>query len=292
MKIYLSVFVFILLLPALVNGQTVFKGGSKEKFETSRKLIEQNLNEQEKQKLEIAFRVLAFAAIYDKANSTAYKKLSFDALVWKRVNGKSIPEVYAMAETFVKEDHQRKIAKLEEGLKKQEARKEKTDQLKAKLSILQAKPIKADLVNGQLVISCAFTNQSDQKIETYSTVIGYSSTADEEDGWSCSKTNAGIGPLAPHETKELNCSYPFEEAKQNSKAILWDKIPFPITDFETYHLFPDCYADLVVINGTEYALGNNEFTRKEGRLLKEQQLLLKKLKEEKVSLDDLIITKK
>ncbi|AOM80525.1 hypothetical protein [Pedobacter steynii] len=290
MKRYLSL--LLIVFPFLAVCQDVFKGGSKEKFEESRKKIESGITEQEKNKLEIAMRVLALSVIYERGNQPVNKKKPFDEVVRKRINGKSLPEVFSLAESFVKADHQRKIDKKEAEVKVEELKRQKTDQLKSKLNVLEARPVKADLLNGQLVIYCAFTNKSDQPISNYTTVIAYSSTEDENDGWSCSKGYEGTEVLAPQETKIFSCSYPFETAKRNSTAIKWDKMTFPITDFAAYHMLMDCYTEKLVLNGTSYALGSNEFTKEAARALMKSKDELEKLKAEGVSLDDFMILKK
>lgn len=292
MKKCLPLFLLVILFPALAICQDVFKGGSKEKFEASRKKIEAGITEKEKDKLEVAMRVLALSVIYERGDQPANQKRSFDEVVRKRVNGKSLPEVFVLAENFVKEDHQRKIEKMEAEVKVEALKKQKTDQLKAQLNVLQAKPVKADLLNGQLIIYCAFTNQGDRAILNYTTVIGYSSTEDENDGWSCSKGSSGTDIFKPQETKIFSCSYPFDAAKKNSTAIKWDKMTFPVTDFSAYNLLMDCYTEKLEIAGTSYALGNNEFTKEEGRALIKRQVELDKLKAEQVSLDDFMIVRK
>ncbi|SHG59661.1 hypothetical protein [Pedobacter caeni] len=290
MKKYVALLLMMIIFPGLCISQEVFKGGSKEKFEESRKKIEAGITEKEKDKLEIALRVLALAVIYERGDKT--NKKSFDEVVRKRINGKSLSEVFNLAEQFVKEDHQRKIEKMEAQIKTEDLKKQKTDQLKAKLNVLQAKPVKADLQNGQLVIYCAFTNHTNQAISNYTTVIAYSSTEDENDGWSCSKGHEGTSTLAPNETRIFSCSYPFEAAKKNSTAIKWDQMKFPVTDFSTYNMLMDCYTEMLVLNGTTYAQGNNEFTKQEERELLKSKNELEKLKAERVGLDDLMIIKK
>lgn len=292
MKKCLPLFLLMVIFPGLAICQDVFKGGSKEKFEESRKKIEAGITEKEKDKLEIAMRVLALSVIYERGDQSANKKKPFDEVVRKRVNGKSLPEVFSMAESFVKQDHQRKIGKKEAEIKVLELKKQKADQLKSRLDVLHAKPLKADLLNGQLVIYCAFTNQGDRSVLNYTTVIGYSSTADENDGWSCSKGASGTDLFAPQETKIFSCSYPFEEAKRNSTTIKWDQMTFPVTDFSAYNLLVDCYTEKLEVAGTSYALGNDEFTKEEGRILMKNKLELDKLKAEQVSLDDFMIVRK
>lgn len=97
--------------------------------------------------------------------------------------------------------------------------------------LLVAKPVKIDLIKGQLVIICSFTNHSKEYINGYATVISYSSNKDKQDGWNCSNSLSYVDEFASNETRLFTCEYEFESAKRNSRVILWDKVKFPITNF-------------------------------------------------------------
>lgn len=281
----------LIVFPALAFGQD-FKGGSKEKFEESKVKVAANLDAAGKEKLEIALRVLALSAIYDREHQPSLKKENFDELLRKRLNGKNLQETYALADQYVKADHQRKIDKLEKEMSTLDLKKRKSDGLKAKLSVLKAKPLRVDLVDGQFVIFCAFTNESDQVLTTYETVIGYGSTEDLNDGWSCIKGPVEGTVFAPGETKVLSCSYSFETVKQNSNVIKWKEMKFPLTDFSTYQLAMDCYTSMLVLNGTKYELKNEErLTPQEEHDLLKYRTSLEQLKSNVPVLNDLLIQK-
>lgn len=282
----------LMALPILVFSQDTFKGGSKEKFEASKEKIAAQLDAAGKEKLEIALRVLAMAAIYDKEHQPALKKESFDELVRKRLNGKNLEESYALANEYVKADHQRKIVQLEKEMSVLDAKKRKSDALKAKLSVLRAKPLQVDSIKGQFVISCSFTNESDQVLTTYETVIGYGSTVDLNDGWSCIKGPDSGVVFAPKETKILTCAFSFATVKENSNVIKWKEIKYPLTDFNAYQLAMDCYTSMLVLNGEKYELKNEErLSEQEEQALAKYRKRLEELRANIPVLDDLIIKK-
>ncbi|MBB2150574.1 hypothetical protein [Pedobacter gandavensis] len=282
----------LIAFPVLGFSQDSFKGGSKEKFEESKQKISAGLDAAEKEKLEVALRVLALAAIYDKDHQPALKKQSFDELVWKRLNGKTLAETYELANQYIKADHQRKIEKLEKEMSVLEVKKRKSDALKAKLSVLKAKPLRVDSINGQFVIFCAFTNESDQVLNTYETVIGYGSTEDLNDGWSCIKAPVDSAVFAPKETKVLSCSFSFASVKENSNVIKWKEIKYPLTDFSAYKLAMDCYTSMLVLNGVKYELKNEErLSQQEEQDLSKYSANLDGLKANIPVLEDLIVKK-
>lgn len=282
----------LMVFPVLAFSQDSFKGGSKEKFEASKEKITAGLDAAEKEKLEVALRVLALSAIYDRDHQPALKKESFDELVRKRLNGKTLQETYELANQYVKADHQRKIDMLEKEMSVLDTKKRKSDVLKAKLSVLKAKPLHVDSLAGQFVISCAFTNESDQVLNTYETVIGYGSTEDLEDGWSCIKGPVDGAVFAPKETKILTCSFSFATVKENAKVIKWKEIKYPVTDFGAYNLAMDCYTSMLVLNGVKYELKNEErLTQQEERDLSQYRASLDQLKSNIPVLDDLIVKK-
>ncbi|WP_316820805.1 hypothetical protein [Pedobacter gandavensis] len=282
----------LIIFPVLVFSQDTFKGGSKEKFDASKEKIAAQLDADEKEKLEVALRVLALSAIYDRDHQPALKKESFDELVRKRLNGRGLQEAYDMANQYVRADHQRKIAKLEQEMSGLDAKKRKSDALKAKLSVLKAKPLKVDSIHGQFVISCAFTNESDQVLKTYETVIGYGSTIDLNDGWSCIKAPDSGVVFAPKETKILTCAFSFGTVKENSNVIKWKEMKYPVSDFSSYNLAMDCYTSMLVINGQKYELKNEErLSAQEEEELAKFRKSLEDLKSNNPVLEDLIIKK-
>ncbi|MCX2454156.1 hypothetical protein OQX61_22995 [Pedobacter sp. PLR] len=282
----------LIVFPVLGFSQDSFKGGSKEKFEESKQKIVASLDAAEKEKLEIALRVLAMSAIYDRDHESALKKQSFDELVRKRLNGKNLQETYELANQYVKADHQRKIDKLEKEMSVLDAKKKKSEALKAKLSVLKAKPLRVDSINGALVIFCAFTNESDQVLNTYETVIGYGSTADINDGWSGIKGLVDGAVFAPKETKILSSSFSFGTVKENADVIKWKEMKFPVTNFVDYNLAMDCYTSMLVLNGVKYELKNEErLSQQEEEELSKYRSTLDQLKSNIPVLDDLIVKK-
>lgn len=282
----------LIVFPVLVFSQDRFKAGSKEKFNASKEKISASLDAAGKEKLELALRVLAFSAIYDRDHQPALKKANFDELVWKRLNGKNLEEAYALANQYIKEDHQRKIDKLEQEMRGLAVKKQKSDALKAKLSVLKAKPLRIDSVNGQFVILCAFTNESDQVLTAYETAIGYGSTEDLNDGWSCIKGPVEGTVFGAKETKVLSCSFSFETVKQNSNVIKWKEMKFPLTDFSACNLVMDCYTSMLVLNGVKYELKNEErLTEEEERELSKYNTALAQLNSSTPVLEDLIVKK-
>ncbi len=269
------------LLPFMASCQDKFSGKDEQSFKISRAKIEKQLSENEKTNLEKAMRVIAVQAMQVKwSEPEKYKGKSFDEISLELVDGLSYTALTNLAEKILKEEKLRNIKQIEKEILELENQKTKYLQLKSKLDLLEAKPLKIDLIDGQLVVSCSFTNHSKEEIKSYSTVIGYSSNKDRQDGWNCSNSYDNSNEIAPNETKIYDCKYDFESAKKQSKAIAWDKIKFPITDFAKYNIVVNCRTEQLTINGTDYKLGRNKFDQdaekslqnKNEKLIEYQQL--------------------
>lgn len=273
------------------KSQETFNGRSVTQFETSKTAIRSRLTEKEQQKFDVALRVLAISVIYEQDHGTLSKKQRFDDVVMKRVNGKSLPEVYEMATEFIRADHQRNIVQLEKQVRTMEQEKQKSDLLIAHLNVLSAKPVNITRQQNQLTITAAFTNTGDQPLNTYGVVLAFHSAGDETDGWSCTKGFDGNGIIAPGETRMISCSCPFEEAKESTVNVNWDQMKFPLTDFKAGNLVLKCYTSRVVLNGKEYVSGNGGLSEKELLDLKEKQEALYKAKANVPVLEDLISVK-
>lgn len=287
MKIKLILFA---ILPLLISCQEKFDGTSEKTFIDSRKIIEEKLSDGDKSNLENALRVITLSAMYQKFNDSNLEENTFDDILLKEVNGKTYKDVVKIAEKFLKEDRDRKIEQIQSEIRDLENIKSKYFQLKSKLDQLEAKPVKIDLVNDFLIITCAFTNNSNETITSYGTQISYSSNNDEFDGWNCSfATNDG--EIAPNETKLHTCNYDLESAKNKSKIILWDKIKYPITDFAKYNMVVECQTVSLSINHMDYELGGMEFNNEAEINLQNKKKELEEHQQQKGTLDELVLTK-
>ena len=266
-------------------------GSSDDNFKKSRAKMEQSLNESEKENLEKAFRVIALIAIKEEWNSSD-KNGSANEISLRIVNGKTYKQLVAVAEEFLKQDKEKNIEQVQKKIEELEIRKAKYLQQKSKLDILEAKPVKIDLVNGELVIYCEFTNHSKEYINHYGTVIGYSSNQNGQDGWSCNRTFGGVNELAPNESKIFTCEYDFDRAKEKSNIILWDKIKFPVTDFSQYNIVVECYTSLLIIEGVSYELDTSAFDEEAEQALQDYKAELKGYLEQEATLDQLELTEK
>lgn len=291
MKIKLILLLFF-CMTFLLSCQNKFDGTSEKSFINSRKKAEEHLTKNEKLTLEKALRVITLSAMYQKFNDTTSGKNSFDEISLHEIDGKTYTEVVEVAEIFLKEDKARNIERVQEEIKDMENGKSKYLQLKSKLDVLQAKPLKIDLIKGQFVISCSFTNHSKEFINDYATAISYSSNKDKQDGWNCSSSHSGVDEFAPNETKIFTCEYDIESAKRNSKVILWDKVKFPITNFSEYNIVVNCWIDQLTLNGIHYELGRNEFDKDAENTLQNKKHELKGYQQQKGTLDELELTNK
>jgi len=276
----------------LFSCQNKFDGTSENTFINSRKKIEEHLNKNEKLTLEKALRVITLSAMYQKFNNTTSKKNSFDKVLLHEINGKTFIEVVEIAEIFLKEDKARNIERVQEEIKNMENSKAKYLQLKSKLDILESKPVKIDLIKGQLIISCSFTNHSKEFISNYATAISYSSNKNQQDGWNCNSSHSGVDEFAPNETKIFTCEYDIESAMRNSKVIFWDKIKFPITNFSEYNIVVNCRTEQLTVNGINYELDSNEFNEDAENTLQNNKDELKSYQQQKGTLDELELTTK
>jgi hypothetical protein len=282
-----TVFFLFFCITFLLGCQNKFDGTSENSFKNSRKKVEENLIRSEKTTLEKALRVIALSAMYQKFNDTTSNENSFDEIVLKEIDGKTYKRVVEIAEKFLKEDKARNIERVRNEITELENSKAKYLQLKSKLDVLEAKPVKIDLIKGQLIISCSFTNHSQEYINNYVTVISYSSNKDKQDGWNCSISYSGTNEIAPNETKIFTCEYDLESAKRKSKVILWDKVKFPATNFSQYNMVVNCRTDQLTHNGIHYELGRSEFDEEAEKTLQNKKEELKGYQEQKGTLDEL-----
>ncbi len=281
---------FFLLATLLFSCQPKFDGTSENAFKSSREKVDEHLTADEKVTLEKALRVITLYAMHQKWNDTTLNNSSFDEISLREIDGKTYKDVIKIAETFLKDDNAKKIEQLQKEIKEMEAIKAEYLKLKSQLDVLEAKPVKIDLVNGLLVITCAFTNHSKERIVNYSTVIGYSSNKNEGDGWYCDRNVSGSNGFEPNETKMLSCEYSLESAKRTSDVILWDSVKFPVTDFSRYNIVVHCMTKRIILNGTQYELGTNEFGQDAERSLQNKKDELKTVQEQKGTLDELVLT--
>jgi hypothetical protein len=292
MEINKPLLILLFSMTCLLSCQNKFDGTSEKNFLKSRKEIEEKLTKDEKSTLEKAMRVITLSAMYQKFNDTTSKKESFDEISLHTINEKTYTEIVVIAEKFLKEDKERNVEKLQQEIAELENSKAKYLKLKAKLDVLEAKPVKIDLIKDQLVITCSFTNHSKEFINEYATVISYSSNKDKQDGWNCSSSRSNVDEFAPNETRLFTCEYEFESAKRNSKVILWDKVKFPITNFSAYNIVVNCRTDQLTLNGVHYELGRNEFDKEAETILQNRKNELKEYQKLKGTLEELELTGK
>lgn len=269
-------------------------GKDEQSFKASKAKMEEKLDKADKEKLEIALRVVVLKAMKEKFNKpddAKYKGKSFDEISMAMIDGKTFSRIVDYAEDFLKADRDKSIK--EKTTEIDSLTKEKTKLADQNKVIDNFKLTKVSISLQEWFgektpfLDLTFVNKMGTEILGYNVQINIYSIAtgkliaSQEQGTSF-KVDQALKPNA-----EDVWSQPLLfEAKDHS--TLWATAKYPITDFSKFDLkieaFPETVETkkekIVRVRGLENIDKKNKYLKIE----------LEQLKETKGTLDELELT--
>ncbi|MFC3561422.1 hypothetical protein [Pedobacter jamesrossensis] len=299
MKTKLTLLLFAIMLFASC-GPTI-SGKDEQSFKASKAKMEEKLDKEDKEKLEIALRVIVAKAMKEKWNNpddAKYKGKSFDVIVMTMIDGKTFSGIVSYAEDFLKEDRDKNIENKTKEIDSLTIQKAKfIEQNKA---IDNFKLTKTSISEQEYFdekspfLDLTFVNKTGAEIFDYMIQINIYSKktgeliASQQQGTSSEKRDdykdgEGIKP-----NEEYFWSQPLLNKAQNH-STLWKTAKYPITNFEPFDLVIKAFPALIITKKEKLVrVANLEILDKEIKQLQEE---VKGLKETKGNLDELELTK-
>jgi len=275
-------------------------GKDEQSFKASKAKMEEKLAKEDKERLEIALRVIIMKAMkekWDKPHDVKYKGKSFDAISMAMIDGKSFSGIVDEAEDFLKEDRDKNIEQTSKEIDSLMKEKEKFTAVNKKMDLL--KLTKISIVEeedfDQKVPYVAFT----LKNNTGSEILAYMIQVDvvsKKTGKLLSSIQSGNRSEIDENVKDGDGVKPGEEISmdQSLNAIektsnLFKNPKFPITDFSKLDFEIKVFPALIITRKEKMVRSNRlENLDKKIKLLHEK---LKELKETKGTLDELELTR-
>lgn len=280
-------------------GPTI-SGKDEQSFKTSKAKMEEKLAKEDKERLEIALRVIIMKAMkekWDKPHDVKYKGKSFDAISMAMIDGKSFSGIVDEAEDFLKEDRDKNIEQTSKEIDSLMKEKEKFTAVTKKMDLL--KLTKISIVEeedfDQKVPYVAYT----LKNNTGSEILAYMIQVDvvsKKTGKLLSSIQSGNRSEIDGNVKDGDGIKPGEEISmdQSLNAIekssnLFNNPKFPITDFSKLDFEIKVFPALIITRREKMVRSSElENLDKKIKLLQEE---LKELKETKGTLDELELTR-
>lgn len=285
----------------LVSCGPTISGKDENSFKTSKAKMEEKLDDAEKQKLEIALRVILVKAMKEKFNlpdDPKYKGKSFDDISLAMIDGKTFSGIVSYAEDFLKKDR-------DDNIKKNEL---EIDSLMAKKAELEAQNKEIDnfklteisisedsfFDDKQPYLDLTFVNKLNAEVFKYMIQIDVHSkktgklVASQQQGNGFSEGDNfkdGEG-IAANETYDYHQPL-LSEAVSHSN--LWKTAKYPIKDFSAHDLVITAFPVSITTKTKKLVRATNL------KSLDKQIEQLKKeitgIKETKGTLDELELTK-
>ncbi len=294
-----SKFTILILVAVLFTScGPKLSGKDEESFKASKAKMEEKLDKADKEKLEIALRVVVMKAMkekWDKADDPKYKGKSFDQISMAMVNGKTFSGLVNYAEDFLKEDrdrnieaHTQEIDSLKKGNEKISAQNKELDGFKlTKISLVEGVFMseKVPYVDYTLV------NKTGQEIlrytiqlDVYDAKTGKLIASGSQGTGETIDPNDDVEGIKPNE--EYSSTETLNGIDQNSD--LWKNAKYPITDLSTYNLKIKVFPAMMITK-------KGKFIRVQNNSNLEQQITalestIKELKETKGTLEELELT--
>ncbi len=280
-------------------GPTI-SGKDEQSFKASKAIMEEKLAKEDKERLEIALRVIIMKAMkekWDKPNDVKYKGKSFNAISMAMIDGKSFSGIVDEAEDFLKEDRDKNIEQTSKEIDSLMKEKEKFTAVNKKMDLL--KLTKIGIVEeedfDQKVPYVAYT----LKNNTGSEILAYMIQVDvvsKKTGKLLSSIQSGNRSEIDGDVKDGDGVKLGEEISmdQSLNAIektsnLFKNPKFPITDFSKLDFEIKVFPALIITRKEKMVRSNGlENLDKKIKLLQEE---LKELKETKGTLDELELTR-
>ncbi|WP_026976779.1 hypothetical protein [Flavobacterium tegetincola] len=290
--------ILILVTVLFTSCGPKLSGKDEESFKASKAKMEETLDEADKEKLEIALRVVVMKAMkekWDKPDDVRFKGKSFDAISMVMVDGKTFSGLVSYAENFLKEDRDKNIA---EHTKEIDSLKKDNEKISLQNKELDGfKLTKISLVEGEFMsekvpyVDYTLINKTGQEILRYTIQMdvfdaktgqlvasGSRGTGEEIDA---DDNIEGIKPDEEYSTTEvLNGIDSTSEFLKNAK--------YPITNLSSYNLKIKVFLAMMITKKGKYirTKTNNNLEQQIAVL----ETTIKELKEKKGTLDELQLT--
>lgn len=274
-------------------------GKDEQSFKASRTLVEAKLDKDEKEKLDIALRVIVMKAMkekWDKADDVKYKGKSFDEIAMAMVDGKTFSGVVSYAEDFLKADRDEKIAEAKneiDSLKKYDAKISEQNKELDGFKLIKIRLIEDNFMGAKRpYVDYTLVNKTGQEILRWNIQLD---VYDAKTGELLASGSQGTG-------ESINADDAIEGIKPNeeyssteilngieSDSEIWKSAKYPITDLGKYNLNIKVFPDMIITS-------KGKFLRVERAADLDQQIkaleaTIKELKATKGSLDELELTK-
>lgn len=268
---------------------------SKAKFETSLEKIKSKLSVEEKNRFDVALRVITAAAMKDKFdNKAAAKGKSFDEIARQMVNGKSYGDLTEMAEEFIKTEHQHKIEELKKDMMELAARKSQELAVSQQLDLLKGSLVKIDLVNGEPTIFAEFKNLSKDTLYRFTCSVYLKTDSGKFLTSSTSNSHTGKGSASgtvnPNDTFIATADIG-QLVMRDYPQVPWKDLKYPLTSLAHYHLIAGGRTNKLRMYEQEHDRSSVKWDYWDENKWNEMTAELKKLKAAKPTLDDLEVKK-
>ena len=290
---------FLLVAVLFTSCGPKLSGKDEQSFKTSRAKMEEKLDKDEKEKLELALRVIVMKAMkekWDKPDDINYKDKSFDAISMAMVDGKTFSGIVSYAEDFLKADRDQAISAHNteiDSLKKIDA---KTTKQNKELDGFKVKKI--TLVEGTFMsekvpyVNYTLVNKTGQEILRWNIQLDI---YDAKTGQLIASGSQGTGEtISPDDVIEgikPNEEYSSTEILNgiNPDNELWKNAEYPITDLARYNLKIAVFPSMFITSKGKFVRVEND--KNLNQRIAELELAIKGLKETKGTLDELELTK-
>jgi hypothetical protein len=270
-------------------------GSSEKKFKASYQKIKSELGKSDTAKFDAAIKVIGFSSVGDlMRNDERYHNMSVDAIVMKKLDGKTYREVIHMAEDSLKGEKKHEITVLQKEIDElkadMEKRKSAYDALKSKLSVLQGRLIKIDLKDGVPTAYCEFKNISRQDFDHFSLSVVARSNSKKTLIFASSQMYGGVKTLSHNDTLMQYIAIDKYDMS-HAPEVPWSSIKYPVTNTDPYNFKIEVYADELKTDDHDYDLSTVKWTENDqddyAKKYKELMAGLKTAQNRRDNLDDI-----
>ena len=273
-------------------------GKDEKSFNESKAKVEESLDKSDKEKLEIALRVIVMKAMkekWDKPDDLQYKGKSFNQISMAMVDGKTFSGVVNYAEDFLKQDRDQKIAEISKEI-------DSLKKIDAKISIQNKeldgfKLTKIRVIEGEFMsekvpyVDYTLVNKTGQEILRYTIQLDvYDGKTNELIASGSQGTGESIERSSDIEGIKPNEEYSSEEVLNGIDATseLWKNAKYPITNLSSYNLKIKVFPTMIITKKGRFVRLKSGINVAEQ--IAELELTIKELKETKGTLDELELT--
>ncbi|RZK57610.1 MAG: hypothetical protein EOO87_02415 [Pedobacter sp.] len=285
----------------LVSCGPTISGKDENSFKTSKAKMEEKLDDAEKQKLEIALRVILVKAMKEKFNlpdDPKYKGKSFDDISLAMIDGKTFSGIVDYAEDFLKKDRDDNIKKNELEIDSLIAKKAELEVQNKEIDNFKLTEISISedsfFDDKQPYLDLTFVNKLNAEVFKYMIQIDVHS---KKTGKLVASQQQGNGFSEGDNFKDgegiaANDTYDYHQpllSEAVSHSNLWKTAKYPIKDFSAHDLVITAFPVSITTKTKKLVRATNL------KSLDKQIAQLKKeitgLKETKGTLDELELTK-